>query len=179
MNTLKKNDLTNKFLFPLFLILFFVSGFVALTYQVLWQRMLTLVVGVDLHSASIIIAAFMVGLGIGSYLGGRYSERMQSWQLVITVALAELWIGICGLYSVPICYDWLLTSGYANTLSYPAQLVLVFLLLLLPTIAMGVTLPLISQLFALRVRSLPRTIGALYTLNPKKSSRRVDLSHKS
>jgi predicted membrane-bound spermidine synthase len=44
-------------------VLFFASGFAALVYQIVWQRLLVLFSGSDVHSASIIVAAFMTGLG--------------------------------------------------------------------------------------------------------------------
>ena len=48
------------------LAIFFTSGFAALVYQVVWQRMLVLFSGADVHSATIVVAAFMAGLGCGS-----------------------------------------------------------------------------------------------------------------
>jgi hypothetical protein len=46
-------------------ILFFFSGTAALIYQVMWQRMLFTLFGVDLESITIIVSVFMFGLGIG------------------------------------------------------------------------------------------------------------------
>lgn len=50
--------------------LFFLSGFSALLYQVIWQRMLGLFSGADVYSATIIVSAFMLGMGVGSLVGG-------------------------------------------------------------------------------------------------------------
>jgi xanthine/uracil permease len=49
---------------------FFLSGAVALIYQVCWQRLLFAVVGVDIESVTPIVSAFMLGLGLGAALGG-------------------------------------------------------------------------------------------------------------
>lgn len=54
-------------------IVFFMSGFAALVYQIAWQRMLFTAFGVDLESITIVIAVFMAGLGIGAYFGGKIS----------------------------------------------------------------------------------------------------------
>ena len=47
-------------------IAFFLSGFAALIYQVVWQRMLVLPIGADVYSTTVIVGAFMAGLGVGS-----------------------------------------------------------------------------------------------------------------
>ena len=52
------------------LIIFFASGFSALLYQVIWQRMLGFFSGADVYSVTIIVAAYMAGMGIGSLTGG-------------------------------------------------------------------------------------------------------------
>ena len=55
---------------------FFLSGAAALAYQVAWQRILALQTGVGLYSIAVIVAAFMLGLGLGSHLGGVASTRV-------------------------------------------------------------------------------------------------------
>ena len=57
-------------------LLFFGSGFAALVYQVVWQRLLVIFSGSDIQSTTIIVAAFMAGLGCGSVVGGRIADRL-------------------------------------------------------------------------------------------------------
>jgi predicted MFS family arabinose efflux permease len=57
-------------------LLFFLSGFTALLYQVVWQRLLGLFSGADVYAATIIVAAFMAGLGCGSVAGGALADRL-------------------------------------------------------------------------------------------------------
>ena len=61
------------------LAVFFVSGFAALLYQVAWQRMLVIFSGADVYSATIIVSAYMAGLGLGSYVGGVLSSRSSTF----------------------------------------------------------------------------------------------------
>ena len=56
--------------------LFFVSGFAALLYQVIWQRLLVIFLGADIYSITIIVGAFMAGLGIGNLAGGHIADRL-------------------------------------------------------------------------------------------------------
>ena len=60
-----------RWLLPLLLILFFGSGACALIYQVMWLRLLSLVFGVTVYAASTVLAGFMAGLGLGSFVAGR------------------------------------------------------------------------------------------------------------
>src|SRR6185295_16075978 len=56
-------------------VLFFVSGFPALIYQLAWQRALFRIFGVNIESVTIVVTAFMLGLGLGSLAGGWLSTR--------------------------------------------------------------------------------------------------------
>src|SRR5688500_3362532 len=60
------------------------SGFSALVYQVLWMRLLGLVFGVTVHAATTVLAVFMAGLALGSFVAGRLSDR---------VAVPRRWFG--------------------------------------------------------------------------------------
>ena len=61
---------------PIVYFLFFISGITALTYEIVWTRMLTLVFGHTVFSVSVVLAAFMAGLGLGSYLFGYAVDRL-------------------------------------------------------------------------------------------------------
>lgn len=56
-------------------VLFFLSGFPALLYQIVWQRALFTIFGVNVESVTVVVSAFMLGLGLGSLLGGWLSQR--------------------------------------------------------------------------------------------------------
>ena len=84
-------------------ILFFVSGFPALLYQIIWQRALFAIYGVNIESVTVVVSAFMVGLGLGSLAGGWLSRR-DAPQLVI-FALIELSIASFGVISLRL-FHW-------------------------------------------------------------------------
>src|SRR5918994_420295 len=72
-------------------LLFFVSGACALVYQVLWLRLLGLVFGVTIHAATTVLASFMGGLAIGSFVAGRLSDRVGAplrWFGIAELAIA-------------------------------------------------------------------------------------------
>ncbi len=145
---------------------FVLSGAAALVYQVAWQRLLTLTTGVSVPSVAAITAAFMAGLGIGSHLGGMWSERLSPRHAVRAFALVELGVAGFASISVWIYYHglyrqlpWLYDHGGATTF------VVHFLSLILPTTLMGMSLPLLVRGLVLASEEAPRTIGLLYAAN--------------
>src|SRR5947199_9669543 len=82
-------------------VLFFFSGFPALIYQLTWQRALFRIFGVNIESVTIVVAAFMLGLGIGSLAGGWLSKR-RGIPLLPLLAGIELTTGAFGLVSLAI-----------------------------------------------------------------------------
>src|SRR5882762_8848288 len=85
---------------------FFLSGFAALVYQVAWQRLLFVIVGVDIESITIIVSTFMLGLGVGAALGGIMADRFPQ-RILLTFCLFEAFIAGYGLISA----DLLVSSG--------------------------------------------------------------------
>ena len=63
---------------PIVYFLFFMSGITALIYEIVWTRMLTLVFGHTVFSVSVVLAAFMAGLGFGSYLFGYAVDKLSA-----------------------------------------------------------------------------------------------------
>ena len=145
--------------------LFFLSGAAALVYQVVWQRILALQSGVGIYSIAIIVAAFMIGLGLGSHLGGAWCERFTPRQALAVFASIEIGIALLGAASGPLMYD-LLSLRLSGLFHPPARAALVqFLCLGPPTLLMGTSLPFLVRAFVRDASDAPRTIGYLYALN--------------
>lgn len=141
--------------------IFFISGFSALIYQVSWQRLLFTNIGVDLSSITVVISVFMVGLGIGAYYGGRLADRFNQHVLML-FCLAEAAIGLFGLVSYHLILglgDLLITANLWQVATMN------FLLLLLPTFMMGSTLPLLTFFFNQKIQNIGESIGTLYFYN--------------
>src|SRR5206468_576847 len=81
-------------------LLFFCSGVSGLIYQVIWVREFGNVFGNTVYSASMVVALFMLGLGVGSYLAGAWADRrylLHPELLVRDYGVAELIIAAMGL----------------------------------------------------------------------------------
>jgi len=140
---------------------FFLSGFAALVYQVVWQRSLFSIYGINLESVTVIVTAFMLGLGLGSLAGGALSKEPRRPVLLLFAAV-EASIGAFGLVSLPLFHR----VGEA-TLSLPplATAGVTFLLVLAPTLLMGSTLPLLTAHLVRRSGNVGKSVGALYFVN--------------
>lgn len=147
------------------LLLFFASGFAALLYQTIWQRMLGFFSGVDVYSVTITVAAFMAGLGCGSLAGGHLADRLSSKNRLLAFGVAEGIITIFALGSKWIFYDllYLRWNGLAES---PFLLpVVLFVSLLIPTFCMGMTLPILAKTFTAKIEAASAIIGYLYGVN--------------
>ena len=141
--------------------LFFISGCAGIIYQVMWQRLLFLLFGVDLESITIIVSVFMFGLGIGGLVGGKIADRWPH-QLLILYVFVELAIAAFG-YASP-----KLIMGLGNTLMTNSKIITAsasFLLLAFPTLLMGATFPLLVAHVNQYYQHVGHSVGNLYCIN--------------
>jgi spermidine synthase len=140
---------------------FFTSGFAALLYQVVWQRALYAIYGINVESVTVDVTAFMLGLGLGSLAGGAISKR-PGVQALKLFGVVELGIGAFGFGSLALFHR----IG-SMTLALPAPLtaLVTFLLVLFPTLLMGATLPLLVEDQVRRSHNVGRSVGTLYFVN--------------
>ena len=155
---------------PALFLCFFLSGAAALVYEVVWMRMLTQIFGSTAYAVATVLAAFMAGLALGSYVFGRLAERRKN--LLRLYGVLELGVGVYGFAAPSLFYGargiyaplfWLyeLSPGVFNVVLF----VLAFLLLAIPTFLMGATLPVLSQVFVRSRSHLGQRVGDLYATN--------------
>lgn len=140
---------------------FFSSGVAAIIYQLLWQRDLFRLFGVNIESVTVVITAFMLGLGTGGLFGSWLSSRKSSAPILI-FAIMEATIAIFGIESLRI-FAWM------GTLLHDASLILRTLgtiaVLFVPTCCMGATLQLLVRDVVLKSSNVGASTGKLYYVN--------------
>ncbi|MCA9590343.1 MAG: hypothetical protein KC657_33800, partial [Myxococcales bacterium] len=166
------------------LFLFFASGFAGLVYEVCWVRGFGNEFGNAVHSASLVAAVFMAGLGLGSYRAGAWADRRSrapaaARTLLTAYGAAELGVGVLGValaIAIPRLgglstsvssyvrdpHGWYALSTGSHALRYAIASALV----LPPSFLMGATLTLLVR--ATLLRDLSRAglqIGLLYGAN--------------
>jgi spermidine synthase len=142
-------------------VLFLISGFAALIYQVVWQRILFTTFGVNSESVTVIVSVFMFGLGIGALLGGRLQERFPTRLLGLFLAL-EIGIGLFGLVSLRVI-GWV--DAFGGTPSTFGLVLRTYVILGVPTLLMGATLPILVAYLQRYLRNIGKTVGVLYAFN--------------
>jgi spermidine synthase len=124
----------------------FASGAAALTYQLLWIKQLSLVVGVDVYAVTIAVGAFFAGLAAGGALFGRLADCMV--RPLRLYALLELGVGILGILTTlalaKVAPLFALLEDRSGMLAW----VIPFALVGLPAILMGGTYPVLARAVA-------------------------------
>ncbi len=154
----------------LVLLLFVVSGFTGLVYEVLWLKELGLLFGNSAHAAATTLAVFFLGLAAGGYVWGTRAPHLTS--CLMAYGLLELAVGATGLlyFWLLDLYHWIYQPLYAlvgESLPWlvAAKFVLALGILFPAAFAMGGTLPLIGQHLIRHDRDLGKTGTLLYALN--------------
>jgi spermidine synthase len=142
-------------------VVFLLSGFAALLYQIVWQRSLFAIYGINVEAVTVVVTAFMAGLGIGSLAGGVVSKDPRRPALLLFGGV-EIAIGVFGLFSLPL-FRWV--GARTLQLSFGGTAVVTFLVVLLPTLLMGSTLPLLTAHLVRRSGNVGRSLGWLYCVN--------------
>lgn len=152
------------------LLIFAVSGFAALAYEVIWTRLLALIIGPTTYSFTIVLTTFIIGLALGASLFGWMADRSKSplrllLYLQFCAAMAALivsqFLGNSQFFFAKLIYVF---QGDLMLLS-SAKATILFLILLAPTLALGATFPLVAKIYTQSIRHLGRSIGFAYAIN--------------
>jgi spermidine synthase len=147
------------------------SGFSALIYQLIWIRLLGLVFGVSSFAVATVVAVFLLGLGLGSYYFGKWSERIANplrLYMVVELGIAALSLAAwLVMEHVPV-FRYLHEFAYNHLDFYGLSLIrlaLAVLVLLPPVFLIGGTMPLISKYFLTAMSTFGSGFSRLYYLN--------------
>ena len=151
-------------------LLFFFSGLASLVYEILWTREFIPVFGNSFYAITVVLAAFMAGLGLGSWWFGRYADRHRSRLLLYSaietgIALSAFVIPIVlSLLKkiMPLFFSFLAESILLMSI---IRFVFSFMILFLPSVLIGGTLPVLSRYCVDELKFVGRRLGLLYGLN--------------
>lgn len=167
---MNENSDKKNYLNKLIIIIFGLSGMTALIYEIVWIRPLSLIFGTTIFAVSIILAAFLSGLALGSWLAGRYIDKLEN--PLKFYGFIEIGIGLFGLLLISLFT--VLPGFYLDiyhltapnfSLFFVLQFVLAFLIILIPTTLMGATMPIILKSYSKDFQNMGRDVGRLYSVN--------------
>jgi len=146
----------------LFLLL---SGLASLTYQVVWVRLLGLSMGSTSASISIVLAAFFLGLAIGSYLAERLIQN--KFNALSVYIVLEVIIGLSGLILLPVLLNLdLVMSAFPQWGSLlEVKFLVTMALLIIPTMCMGATFPVMASMLVHNKSQIGLRVSQLYSFN--------------
>jgi len=156
--------------FAAIMVLFLASGFSSLIYQVVWTRMLVLVFGATTFATSTVLAIFMGGLALGSFIAGRYCDKVKRpllWYGALEAVIGIWAILTPGMFAMatPVYKAvWQATHASLVELSL-LRFACTACILIVPTTCMGATLPLLARFIANGVESIGSRVGTLYSIN--------------
>jgi len=127
--------------------------------------MLALFGGADVFSVTIIVAAFMGGLGFGNLAGGSLADRLGGRRRLLLFAACEAAVALFALASAWIYYDLLYVRVGAHAFTRPAMAAIVFVVTLWPTFFMGMSLPIAAKVLTVDTRQPARWVPLLYGVN--------------
>jgi spermidine synthase len=170
----------------LLVICFTISGATSLVLQVVWVRRLIGVFGASSLAIATVLATFMAGLALGSWIGGRWADKLENREVLkdahrvlrdpfFYYGLAELVVAVTALAILPMidyyrgANAWLWQQlGDTPWLLASTRFALTATVLLIPTTAMGATLPLLTRKVTRAKADLGRLgsrLGLLYAAN--------------
>lgn len=135
----------------------------------LWIRPLSLVFGTTIFAVGIIIASFILGLGIGSWIAGKYSGRIKKPLKIF--GLIQLGIGLYGITLVQILpqlqyiYLSLYQASPSQEIFFVMQLLLSMIMVVPPAMLMGATLPIMVKEYTKVILKVGNDIGKLDGIN--------------
>jgi spermidine synthase len=154
--------------FRLALWAFAVSGFCALAYEVLWTRILVFFLGSTTYAFATMLSAFLFGIAAGSFVFAKiadlpyFREKMQ--HQVSMLGIVQIFIGLSAIALLPA-----FSELYAIRTGLPAgrfwSFISCLVVMILPTILMGASFPIVTRIYTLNLNRLGRSIGNVYSIN--------------
>ena len=152
------------------LILFAVSGFCAMAYEVIWTRLLGLLAGPTTYSFTIVLVVFISGLALGNMLFGRLADRSRNPMALLigsqaaaalsALAVSQL-MGGSQLFFAKLLFSYQDNFPLMNLLKGLS----LFVFMLPPTLCLGASFPLVGKIYTRHIGRVGRSIGLAYGIN--------------
>jgi spermidine synthase len=150
-------------------VVLFLSGISALIFETLWLRLSGLAFGNSIWAAALILSSFMAGLALGTAIAASSKLRIRPLKLYAGLEFAVAVFGCTIVFALPIIGELLRplfqTLWTHQTILLALRVLFSFVLLLIPTTAMGLTLPVVLEDRVLARADFGRVLGFLYGFN--------------
>ena len=157
-----------QWLITIVLVLFGLSGFASLAYEILWTRLLVFIITNSIYAFSAMLTVFLLGIALGSYVFERCFRRARN--LMAAFVIMEILIGVTGLLSIPILVSLRSFEGNISWLpsfwsSAAGVIIRAIAVMGLPTLLIGMVFPLANAIYARNVTAIGGQVGRAYAVN--------------
>jgi spermidine synthase len=152
---------------------FAVSGFIALAYEVIWSRVLALIIGSSVYAFSIMLTTFLIGLAAGATIASRFVDRIR--RSVFAFGLIEVGVGVTSFIGAYLFNDlpyyfvqlYRLFGGASFGVLLLMRFLIASMVMILPTLLLGALFPLVVRIISNGevARASGRTVGDAYAAN--------------
>ena len=150
-------------------VVLFFSGISALIFETLWLRLSGLAFGNSIWAAALILSSFMAGLALGTAIAASSKLRTRPLKLFASLEVAVALFGCTIVFALPIIGELLRplfqTLWTHQSVLLALRVLFSFVILLIPTTAMGLTLPVVLEDSVLAKENFGRAVGFLYGFN--------------
>ncbi|MCK5600403.1 fused MFS/spermidine synthase, partial [Candidatus Pacearchaeota archaeon] len=152
------------------LMIFMISGFASMAYEVLWTRLLVMIIGNSTYAFSAILSVFLFGIAAGSFLIARFVDGRKNLLLFFGVLQILIFVSVIAPLpfwdDMPFLFQYLYNKMYSDFFSLEIiTFIIVLLLVLLPTMLMGGTFPVVNKIIMDRTSCLGHSVGTTYSFN--------------
>jgi spermidine synthase len=149
------------------------SGFATMGLEVLWTRTYISMLSANVLVFAVILAAFLTGLALGSIVIARWVDRIRDLAQVIAALLLTnsilVFASDMSLREIGGLFEYLhnlrSTSPFIDHMGVWIHFSVLFLIILIPTTAMGTVFPAIIRFYSRSIEKLGRDVGKVYTIN--------------
>ncbi len=152
------------------LLAFGFSGWCALTYQIAWNRILSLLLGSSIYAFSLILTTFILGLALGTMVFSHMVNKFKN--PLVVFGFLQIGIGVSAIAMIPLFENipfinrWVYQNWNMEfaTIQWSVFLV-IFCFLFVPTFFMGGQFPVVVRLVVRKLGTLGHSIGKVYASN--------------
>src|ERR1700736_2268778 len=150
-------------------VVLFLSGISALIFETLWLRLSGLAFGNSIWAAALILSSFMAGIALGTAIAASSKLRIRPLKVYAALEIAVAVFGCTIVFALPVIGELLRplfqTLWSHQTILLALRVLFSFVILLIPTTAMGLTLPVVLEDLILARADFGRALGVLYGFN--------------
>jgi len=155
---------------PAALFIFAASGFCAMAYEVIWTKLLGLLIGPTTYSFTVVLVVFITGLALGSMFFGRLADKVKKpvHLLIYTQILAAICalllsqiLGNSQFFFAKLIYHFQNSFGMQNFL----KAMILFVFMLPVTMCLGATFPLVGKIYTASISRIGKSVGFAYAIN--------------